>query len=290
MMTSDALLAWCTRRLCRVRGFARLVTPIRRLVSNHYADAVERRTTIGDYRGKYKFKLDRTAYMGSCIYWFGWHHKEELLFLEKNVRPQHVLVDIGANTGEFVVALAPRARQILCFEPQADVLEVLKDNVAINGFTNVIVFPFGLSDRDEIATLYSSSDRVKFGGLNEGLHTRYQSGERDTASGASRFRPLDAVLVESGIKHIDWLKIDVEGAELSVLRGARETLTRSRPRILIELNDDMCRLAGYTAHDIHQFLGDLGYQGYYLSRTNKLIELDERKLDGSLLNAVYLFS
>jgi FkbM family methyltransferase len=225
--------------------------------------------------------------MGSCIYWYGWHHRQELKFLENNVRSHDVVVDVGANTGEFTVALAPYATQVLCFEPQSDVLAVLRDNVELNGFKNVTIFPFGLSDSEETAQLYGSSEKTQFGGLNEGLYTRYLTCERSVASGISRFRPLDTVLVETGIKHIDWLKIDVEGAEMSVLKGARETLKRSRPTILIELNEEMCQSAGYSVQDIHQYLTDLEYRGYYLTRTNRLAALRENSLGKSFLNAIY---
>ena len=288
-MANDALLSWCTRRLCKVRGFARLITPVRQRFARRYANSNDRWAVIKDYRGTHSFKLDRAAYMGSCIYWFGWHHKQELLFLESQVRADDVIVDVGANTGEFMVALAPRVcrGKVLCFEPQADVLRILKDNVEINNFSNVVVFPFGLSSSDETAHLYTSTETTQFGGLNEGLYTRYVTEERSTATGLAKFRPLDAVLHEEKIEQINWLKIDVEGAELSVLKGARETLIRSKPKILIELNEDTCRSAGYSVSDIHRYLEGLEYRGYQITAANKLVELQPAHFRDSLLNAVY---
>jgi hypothetical protein len=72
-------------------------------------------------------------------------------------------------------------------------------------------------------------------------------------------RPLDAIISEMGISRVDAVKIDVEGAELLVLKGARETLTRDRPFLLVELDDDLLKSMGTSSAEIINFLCSLGY-------------------------------
>ena len=73
-------------------------------------------------------------------------------------------------------------------------------------------------------------------------------------------RPLDSILKESGVNRVDVIKIDVEGAELLVLKGAQETLARYHPTLLIEIVDRQLRQMGTSAAEVTQFLTARGYR------------------------------
>jgi hypothetical protein len=70
---------------------------------------------------------------------------------------------------------------------------------------------------------------------------------------------LDAIVSSSGISRVDVLKIDVEGAELLVLKGAQETLARFRPYLLVELDDDLLKPMQTSSSEVISFLQGLGY-------------------------------
>ena len=94
----------------------------------------------------------------------------------------------------------------------------------------------------------------------EGLHdwcNSLQPPEVDarTCAVAVEVRRLDEMLDVNGIERVDFIKLDVEGAELSVLRGAAKLLrSESRPAILVEVQDLRTRPWGYTAREIIEFL------------------------------------
>ncbi len=86
---------------------------------------------------------------------------------------------------------------------------------------------------------------------------------------------LDDVSKARGITRVDFIKLDVEGAELSVLQGARELLTRSpRPVILAEVQDIRTRPWDYRASEIIHYLADKGYKWFSLSAEGALAPLD----------------
>ena len=166
------------------------------------------------------------------------------------------VVDVGANFGLHTLSaanLVGERGRVLAFEPIPANLELLWRNLRLNRLERrVTVAPQALSDSDEAL-----------------LEMHYVPGEPDlTAS----LRPgpgspqtirvmnsrLDAYAFPEGFSS-RLIKIDVEGAELSVLRGARETLDRFRPLLLIEVHGFALPSFGDSIAALEAFLGGVGY-------------------------------
>jgi FkbM family methyltransferase len=262
---------------------------LRRYYSNIYHGKANRWAIINDYRRGLRFKVDRAAYMGSAIYWQGWHHLEELKYIEQELRGDETFIDAGANTGEFTISVAGRlpAGLVLAFEPQPDMYKTLAENVRINNFHNVRLICEGLSDREGEVPLYTSNDRKRFDGVHEGLFTQFPDEWRADPAGTMRLRTLDSVLEEQGIAKVDWLKVDVEGGELPLLRGASRMLATNRPRLLVEVNEPTFRSAGYCGADLEDFLRGFGYLSYRLQR-NGLIPIQIRSIGDRPCNVLFL--
>lgn len=268
----DQPLAYLSRRIGKLRGASRVVNVLRRYYASRYAGRADAWAVINDYDGTLSFKLDRSAYMGSAIYWLGYHHISEHLAIMPFLKPDAVFIDIGANTGEFALIAAKRlARgQVLAFEPFPPMFHILEENVALNRFRNVRLFPCGLGQTPSVVPFYGADDHSLHIGTHEGLTTMYASATRAKIVGQGDIRRFDDIAAEQQLARLDSMKIDVEGAELPVLQGAIKSLRRFHPAVLIEINEEMFQAAGYTTADLMTFMQDLGYRPWFIQRHGRL--------------------
>ena len=179
-----------------------------------------------------------------------------------------VLYDIGSNDGEISLPLAAEREgvRVVAFEPQPDararlIAAALERNLstALWGAADVSVIPVALGERDATVELVRYSDDT-FSSLyprdDEELR-RYDLREVGTAT--VRMRPLDDLRASSIVPPPSVVKIDVEGAELSVLRGGGETLRRTHPPVVVEFSRPNTANAGYDRLRIVDELASLGY-------------------------------
>lgn len=155
--------------------------------------------------------------------------EDELIHLDRITPGGAVAVDVGANQGYYSYALSRRFRRVLSFEPNSG----LANELVRTAPPNVEVHNVALSSRPGELDLYVP--------LVDGVEQHgWASFDRDNLPGARDFRilhvpvrPLDDFMLDG----LDFLKIDVEGHELNVLEGARDTLRRNRPVVLIEIRE-----------------------------------------------------
>jgi FkbM family methyltransferase len=171
-----------------------------------------------------------------------------------------VFIDAGANLGIYSL-LASKAcgsgALVLAFEPSPIELRKLLVTIDWNDLRNVLVCPFALSDRTDTITFYESLEghgalnRVDRPGDDRTLY-------RQTTVQAVT---LDSYLAFIGVGRVDFIKIDVEGHELPLLRGARTTIERHRPSMMVEMEDKRSS-ATSTPLDIWNHLELLGYRWF----------------------------
>lgn len=141
-----------------------------------------------------------------------------------------IALDVGANAGNHMLLLSQCCSHVHCFEPYPKILPQLERNIEQNQLVNVSLHKFGLSDQTAVAN-YFENDGQNFGaGSFESSHTN----TKDQPSFELQIRNGDEALSEVGATNFDLMKIDVEGHEISVLRGLRESLETSRPVIFME--------------------------------------------------------
>jgi len=166
-------------------------------------------------------------------YLFREHYEPELMLLERFLKPGMVVIDGGANTGvyTFVAAqLVGPSGQVLSFEPGSDSFEALRRSREINRWDHVCLRSEALADRTGMARLYH----------HFGQENSYSLGEqRDVDFEEVPTISLDEAARVEQLPRIDFIKLDVEGAEELVLRGASSALGRWRPIVLFEVNQEM---------------------------------------------------
>ncbi len=149
----------------------------------------------------------------------GAYERHESVFFRSLLQPGMTVVDVGANVGCYV-ALAAKgvgpSGTVIAFEPDPENFSFLQATIRLNNFSHVIAIDAAASDRIGQGSLFLAVD-------NKGDHQIYDSGERRIVR-PIRLVMLDSVLRERDIQRIDLVKIDVEGAEFSVLRGMTETM------------------------------------------------------------------
>lgn len=139
--------------------------------------------------------------------------------LLNNPKRRNVALDIGANIGSYTLPLALNFKSVVAFEPQPKLNALLKKNVSHNVLLNTEVKDFALGH-------YSGTTCMEMGKCPE----NYGSISIGTTGDVIKIKTLDAL----GYKNVDFIKIDVEGAEKLVLFGGRETIKKNRPYIFFE--------------------------------------------------------
>ena len=190
--------------------------------------------------------------------WLAYNHVmdwSEFLLMKRFLRPTDVVVDVGANVGVYTLwastFVGPGGR-IIAFEPDRQAYSRLRQQLALNGLDWV--------ETDQIALAASagagwlSSDRDVENYLAVAL-----------GSEAAKFVPvsttdLDTCLSKRGVRHVAYLKIDVEGAEQQIFEGGRRTLSSKAVSLIqFEANDQALKYGGRPA-DVIEYLRDYGFR------------------------------
>ena len=194
------------------------------------------------------------------------------------VRPGDVLFDIGANVGyvSLEVAASQPTAKIFSFEPQP----LLAPNVAISaklsGFDNIQVLHAAAGETDGVMSLFMPA---------HALHASLK-GEPGTSTVPCRVLRLDGLVDRGELPPPNVIKIDVEGAEWDVLKGATQILSKYRPVLLFEVNDNAARF-GYTAEILCQWLrARADYQFFRIAPGDLLAAPPERASEFSELPQV----
>jgi FkbM family methyltransferase len=182
----------------------------------------------------------------------------EFCFLDSFLQKGMTVVDIGANEGFYSVFAADRVGnqgRVIAFEPSEREANRLAQNVELNAATNVTIETWAIADCDGHAILklceYGHEGQNTLGDF---AHPVLQEGTQPV-----RLMALDSYFVVHPTERIDLMKLDVEGSEERVLRGAQKTLAQFRPVLLIEMNDRSLQWQGSSCRDIAQFLRSIDY-------------------------------
>lgn len=201
------------------------------------------------------------------------YENEELGLFVRCLKPGMNVLDIGANIGIYSLVadkLVGGTGRVWAFEPSTEAYNMLLANLSLNKVASVVAEKIALSD-----TVGSTAILKRDPGYKDGeryLSMRKEAAPREnTASGDSGDSETVEVTTLDGYMHaggdrwprIDFIKMDVEGLEYSVLRGAKTVLAKNDGIVLFfECTRQGCALAGHTIEDVFEFVRKLGFDLY----------------------------
>ena len=205
-----------------------------------------------------RMRCDLQDHIQRQIYFSGAFEPIELYLVRQLLQPGMVVIDAGVNVGEYtlVAALAVGSQgEVHAFEPVPKNYVRLADHVLENRLEGTVrTNRLALWHRCETVRLHLWSDEI---GNDGGYMIGIPSETVDTVT--SPAVTLDDYVIEKKLHRVDFIKMDVEGAEWYALRGATAVVARWRPTMLLEINRLKCRALGYEPERILEFLQQYGY-------------------------------
>jgi FkbM family methyltransferase len=244
-------------------------------------------------RGGLRWSLDLAEGIDFSIYLLGAFEPSTAATIQKLVKPGDVALDIGANVGAHTLGLArsvgPQGR-VFAFEPTDFAFEKLQRNLALNAdlaartVASQILLAASASDDHPQPQIYASWPLENTGAV----HPKHR-GRLATTRNAS-VDTLDLFAARHNIDRLDFIKIDVDGHELPVLRGGLGLLTRLHPVLLMEMSPYVHAEEQNSFADLVALLRDAGY-AIRDAATWRPLPLDEAQLerlipDGASINVI----
>ena len=233
--------------------------------------------------GGVRWRLDPREYIQQRLLWDGSHDPHVVRWLTARLRsrPQPVLWDVGANIGAvslLTAALVPGLR-VEAFEPSPGPRARLVRHVALNPSVDVRVHEVALSDAEGSVSFFESANPE-----NGGLGTLYAASNAAATPVVVRAERGDALLSAGVIAPPSAIKIDVEGFEVEVLDGLKETLATHRPMLVVESSGYRLTERGLARDSIVSHVRSLGYDVGMLDAgaTGGVRALDSDALSGNI--------
>lgn len=203
-----------------------------------------------------------------------WEEYEQRLFVQ-NIKPGDTVVDVGAHIGTYTLIAAQKTGptgKVYAFEPLPKNYKLLKKNITVNGYTNVVAINKAVSDKNGSCKLFLSSED------NFGDQRTYDSGDHRS------FVNIQTVTLDSFFKNKDQrvnvLKIDIQGSEVRALKGAVKLLAKNHHiKLFTEFWPKALRSAGSSYKQYLNILKKYRFEIFEInSKSEKLTRVSEKKL------------
>ena len=218
---------------------------------------IQNRTVIKNVDG-INYELDLTEVIDSAIYFNQSREPDTTKALKLLCKPGMIVIDIGANVGSHTLPLANSVGdkgKVYAIEPVPWALDKLRKNLALNHFSS------DYTDENAEFSLRASFKTTSENPVNEngGLSESWWSACEKVSV---KVDTLDNFIVKENIPHVDVIKLDVDGFEVKVLKGAERILQSFKPIILMELAPSWLKEKGDSIEELLSYLIKCGYKFY----------------------------
>lgn len=233
------------------------------------------RSVVTETKDGRRFDVGFRDWAEDSIYFLGTYENFCTETVKKYIGRGDVCLDVGANMGWYSTLfrdICGAEGAVHSFEPVPQTFAELEKNVALNGSPpNVFLNNFGLGDEEKETEIYLFDD------LPSG-HASLAPGKTHSAQAILiNIKTLDSYLEMRKIKQVDFVKVDVEGAEMMFLRGAKKLFEQSKPPVIfMEMALGTTKEFGYKPNDLIEFIKNQAtYDFYALDETKeKLIRIE----------------
>lgn len=207
---------------------------------------------------------------------FGYYEKTDFDMVMNIIDGCSTLFDIGANIGWYSLNIAKTIKnsKVLAFEPIPKTFTYLKRNVELNHINNIEIFNFGFSSEEKDTEFHYYTE----GSGNASLANL--SDVENTQKIICNVKKLDDFVFKNGYS-VDFIKCDVEGAELLVFKGGIETIKRDKPIIFTEMLRKWSAKFNYHPNEIIKLLADEGYRAFVVleNHLSEFFSMDDDTLE-----------
>jgi FkbM family methyltransferase len=210
--------------------------------------------------------------------------EQEMALLPTLLKPEDTCIDIGANFAYYTVRLArlcPKGK-VVAYEPIPSTFKIADKIIKKEGASNVRLYNLGVGEK--AATLVFELPLQEIGTPSAGqAHMTGRDNKESQDKGMYTFTKMEKVSCQvvaleehlSDLERLDFVKIDIEGAELFALKGMKKLLDKFQPMILIELCAPFMKGFGYTTADLVNLMKSHGYALYKTDTKGKLQKLND---------------
>lgn len=230
------------------------------LAKNLYGNLPEELLTIT--KDGRKFIVDPAPHPYEKVYFLGEYEPEVTEIISKIVKKGDVCLDIGANIGWYTTLLQKlvgETGQVYAFEPVPKTFSLLSRNVELNSESgNVCVNNIALGETEKEVEIYL------FDNLPDGHASLGKGDKNEFQTFNARMDTLDSFIEKNKIGEINFIKADIEGAELTMLKGAGKVFEQSRPPMLeIEMALGATIVFDYLPNDLIEFINNRRNYDFY---------------------------
>jgi len=205
-------------------------------------------------------------------------------FMRMFLQEGDTFIDCGAHVGFFTVLGAELGTKVYAFEPEKTNFKSLKQNIHINGYENTYLFNKAVGDENREIDLYVCLD-------NDGGNAFWDISKHPFNKKTKlnkKMQKTEMVTLDSVINDpVKLIKIDVEGCEFKVLKGAYNLLLKYHPAVILEINDTALEEMGSSRIEVIRFMNDLNYNCYDLL-TGNLRECNTEVNTAFVFNVVFI--
>ena len=218
----------------------------------------------------------------------GQYQRSNWVFAQTLIDNWHRAIDVGSNNACNAIHYAKKFQAVECFEPTPLAQQLWTNTIRDNNVTNCNLYPLGLGEKEYTTDIFI---HPRNGGHNHLSHYEKNPRTHPELSHRERVSVTVKTIDSFAFQDVGFIKIDVEGYELFVLEGAKETIDRCRPTIQLEIVGSQCRKFNYLAEEMIQWIRSWDYRviskrrgqldGEFKTKNGKLL-YDGVKMEGEM--------